>query len=119
DRGADGLGGARGDAGGRRGRLSYAAVQPPSTTYHPPVQKEAASDAMNATSSATSSGRPSRPIGCFATSGSRSDGSESKAALASGVSITPGPTQLIRIPSAAYSSAAERVRPRTPCFEAT
>ena len=35
-----------------------------------------------------------------------------------GVSIVPGQTALIRTPLGAYSSAALRVRPMTPCLEA-
>src|SRR5262249_29767533 len=82
----------------------YQASRPPSTVYEAPVTNEASSEARNATTAATSSGRPMRPIGCApTTSRSASAGSSwlSTYTRICSVSMNPGATQLTRTPSPA------------------
>src|SRR5712691_3984317 len=97
--------------------LLYCATSPPSMLMACPVTNEAASEQSQTTASATSSGAPTRPMGraviCACRAGSR------KALSVIGVWITPGQTQLTRIPCCAYSSAAVLVSPTTPCLLAT
>ena len=65
-----------------------------------------------------SSGRPSRPIGWLFRISFMASGSLASISVTIGVSIVPGHTALTRIPREAYSSAALRVRPMTPCLPA-
>src|SRR6266850_8444615 len=84
-------------------------IVPPSITYSLPVIDEARSDARNATSSATSSGRFGRPSGippsesimrCRAASVLRPVRSAISLTIptAASVSVYPGATELTRIP---------------------
>src|SRR2546426_9424855 len=98
--------------------LFYCAMYPPSTLMACPVTNEAASEQSHTTASAISSGVPTRPIGSLAMMRALRSGSLRPLAVI-GVWITPGQTQLTRIPCCAYSSAAVFVRPTTPCLLAT
>src|SRR5215831_14319607 len=70
------------------------------------------------TASAISSGLPIRPIGSGAIHSSSEIPSLSRTRSVIGVRIAPGQAQLKRIFFAAYSWAAVRVNPTTPCLEA-
>src|SRR6266566_739781 len=96
----------------------YCATYPPSTLMACPVTNEAASEQSHTTASAISSGLPIRPRGSMAMICALRSGSL-QALSVIGVWITPGQTQLTRIPCWAYSSAAVLVRPTTPCLLAT
>src|SRR6266481_5665938 len=98
--------------------LLYCATYPPSTVIVCPVTNEEASEQSQTTASAISSGVPTRPMGSLAMMRALRSGSLKPLAVI-GVWITPGQTQLTRIPWWAYSSAAVLVRPTTPCLLAT
>src|SRR5215216_4068623 len=105
----------------QRVRSQIDAVAPPSTMSAEPVTKDDSSDARNSTQSATSLGFPSRRIGAtsrysvITTSGCSA---RSKNIRVRGVSITPGQTQLARIPRAATSRDRARVNCSTAPFDA-
>src|SRR6266571_6974880 len=73
----------------------------------------------NATKDAISSGLETRPVGFDAGPGSSPWGGAPSRFRYSGVSTLPVTSALTRTPEAAHSSAAERVRPTTPCLAAT
>src|SRR5262249_49724408 len=88
----------------------------PSTGMMAPLTYEARSDARKQASSATSSGRPARPIaGLVASSGYIS---AARPLMPSGERMTPGHTQLARMPTSPYSMAAFLVTATTPAFAA-
>jgi RNA polymerase sigma-70 factor, ECF subfamily len=76
------------------------AVSPPSTVHTAPVTYDASSEARNAITAATSSGRPMRPSGIVASSAARCAASLRHQSFI-GVSVTPGKTPLTRMPTAA------------------
>ena len=82
------------------------------------MQYELASEARNATTSATSSASPIRGIGKPANTAALSTSSNWSPPVI-GVSITPGWTELTRIPAGPSSMAAVLVMPRIAHFEAT
>jgi hypothetical protein len=92
-------------------------VNPPSTASACPTTKLEASLQSQRTAAATSSARPSRPIGCIFRISSMIDGIFATMSWTIGVSIVQGQTALMRMPCAATSSAALLVMPITPCFE--
>src|SRR5712691_12949748 len=98
--------------------LLYCATNPPSTVMVCPVTNDAASEQSHTTASAISSGVPTRPIGSLAMMRALRSGLL-KPLSVMGVWITPGQTQLTRIPCCAYSNAAVFVSPTTPCLLAT
>ena len=84
-------------------------------TSSAPVMYAASSEARKTTSSATSSGVPSRLTSSFAShSASTWPGERSFFWASIGVSITPGCTELTRMFCGASSIAAVFVSPRTP-----
>jgi hypothetical protein len=85
------------------------AVQPPSTATSAPVTKLAASEARNAITSATSSGRPIRPMGCASPKPASISRPLSTTPSRMSVSITPGSTALARMPRLPPSIASTRV----------
>src|SRR5215203_696139 len=72
----------------------------------------------HSTEAAISSGVPSRLMGWLALATSRSSSPLSIMSVTIGVAIVPGQMALIRTPRGAYSRAALRVRPMTPCLVA-
>src|SRR5215204_4140545 len=72
----------------------------------------------HSTEAAISSGVPSRLMGWLALATSRSSSLLSIMSVTIGVAIVPGQMALIRTPRGAYSRAALRVRPMTPCLVA-
>ena len=67
--------------------------------------------------SAISPARPSRPMGMLPHMAARATGSAMTPATI-GVSVGPGPTALMRIPSGAHSSASDRTMPFKPALDA-
>src|ERR1043166_4443584 len=94
------------------------AVPPPSTSRLCPVTKDDLPEHNQRTASATSSARPSRPIGWNWTRSSFFIRNPSASRSTISVSITAGFTALMRIPCAEYSMAPTFVSPMTACFEA-
>jgi hypothetical protein len=93
------------------------AVAPPSTASVAPVTKCASSLSRKATNAATSSGPATRPVGLGAERAARStSGPTPSSSRYSGVSTLPVTRALMRMPSAAWASAAARVSPTTPCL---
>src|SRR5205823_6443711 len=90
-------------------------VLPPSTAMTWPWTKPALPSASRFTTSATSSGLPSRPSGIHA---SRRDFFSSGTWRYISVSIGPGATQLTLTPWVAISRASARVKPITAAFAA-
>src|SRR5439155_11164729 len=88
-------------------------ARPPERSYTAPVENEHSSEDSHATSAATSSGLPTRPIGIFATSMSTV---ERSICWSSSVPITAGATALTRIPWVATSLASALVSPMTPAL---
>jgi RNA polymerase sigma-70 factor, ECF subfamily len=80
--------------------LDQTAVSPPSTVQTAPVTYDASSEARNAITAATSSGRPIRPSGIVASSAARCAASLRHQSFI-GVSVIPGRTPLTRMPAAA------------------
>src|SRR5262249_9084662 len=95
------------------------ATAPPSTDMACPVTKDAASEHSHTTASAISSGFPIRPTGSAAAIRSAMPGRLAVTLSTIGVWITPGHTAFTRTPDLAYSNAAVRVNPTTPCLLAT
>src|SRR5882762_7739365 len=93
------------------------ARNPPSRTSDWPVMKEARSEHIQRTASATSVGLPKRPMGWRPRANLFISGAP-KIRSPMGVSMTAGQTALMRIPLVAFSSAALLVRPMTPCLVA-
>jgi hypothetical protein len=87
----------------------YCAVIPPSMTSSEPVTQDDSSDARNSTPFAMSSAVPSRPMGVRSSSTWRTAGSLKRCSV-SGVSAYPGCTELMRMFSFAYCSAADLVK---------
>lgn len=100
------------------GALVGQTVWPPSTTSAVPVVKAVTSQHSHSTAEPISSGLPSRPTGSSAMSASHPPGRMSPKRRIISVSMMPGQTALMRMPSAAWSRAAERVEPMTPCLAA-
>ena len=97
--------------------IIYCAVKPPSTVNVAPFVKDDASEQSHKTASATSSASPRRLLGLLPTMPSLSNlGKVSMARSTIAVRMTAGQTALTRIPLRAYSTAAERVSPTTPCL---
>jgi len=93
------------------------AVRPPSIPIACATIKDISSDAIDNTAVAISSACARLPIGCasaFRLAISELTSIESSIS----VSTVLGQTALMRMPLPIYSSAAERVRPMTPCFAA-
>src|SRR5260370_38468644 len=86
------------------------AVLPPSTLRTSPVTNEAWSDAIKTIALATSSERPSRPIGTLVTRAASFSAVPLKR-VKQPVSVGPGATQFTRIPDLAISSATALVLP--------
>src|SRR5215471_16394292 len=96
---------------------SYCAVYPPSMTNSLPVTKDASSEARYSTPYAISSVVPMRPRGVRRSRSSRVAGTDRERSVM-GVSITPGCTELHRMPSLAYWVAVDLVNRRTATLEA-
>ena len=96
-------------------RIFYPCKNPPSTQSVCPVIKEASSDARKYTAAATSCGLPIRQSGVSSASASRVS-LECMAFIS--VSMTPGATQLTRIPEGPSSLASAFVKPIRPDFVA-
>src|SRR5215510_1196693 len=94
----------------------YLAVHPPSTNSPLPVTNDAASDARNTTTPASSCGSPQRPIGICATNSLYFTGSSSSVRLSS-VPNGPGQIAFTVTPVPAHSSASTFVRLTTPAFD--
>ena len=94
------------------------AVKPPSTGGATPSTRLAAGLHNQRAAAATSSGRPGRPIGWSRIISFIASGWFSIMSAAMGVSIKPGQTALMRMPSGAESIAALLVSPMTPCLVA-
>src|SRR5262245_18894894 len=88
-------------------------ARPPERSYTAPVLKEHSSEASQATSAATSSGRPTRPMGIFET---RRSTVLRSICWSNSVPITAGATALTRMPRVATSFATALVRPITPAL---
>jgi hypothetical protein len=71
------------------------------------------------TAAAISSARPRRPMGWLAIASATLSSSLAIMSVTIGVSMVPGQMALTRMPRGAYSRAALRVRPMTPCLEAS
>lgn len=65
---------------------------------------------------AISSGSALRPAGVLSAPISANSGCFAITASSMGVRVPPGPIALMRIPEAAHSIPAERVKPATPCL---
>src|SRR5215472_9573533 len=84
-----------------------------------PVMNADSSLRRKATKDAISAGLETRPVGLGAGPGSAPSGGAPTRSRYSGVSTLPVTSALTRAPRPAASSAAERVRPTTPCLAAT
>jgi hypothetical protein len=93
------------------------AVQPPSNGMTCPVICAALSEQGKMTASATSSGSHHRPCGTADNIAASAPGWRALIRSAVGVRTSPGATAFTRIPWVAYCSAADLVRPDTPCLE--
>lgn len=93
-------------------------VCPPSTTRAYPIAKPPRSEQSHSAADAIFSGFPIRPIGSWAITRALPSGVPPEKRSIIGVAMIHGQIALIRMPSAAYSSAADLVMPSTPCFVA-
>jgi hypothetical protein len=87
-------------------------MTPPSTGSATPLTCPESGEQSQNTAAAMSSGSAIRPCGRF--SPVSQSGFASVNAASIGVATRPGHTALTRIPSAAYSTATDRVSPMTP-----
>src|SRR5262249_45234383 len=94
-------------------------VQPPSTGMTCPVTWEAPSEQRKTTTSAASSGSHQRPSGTTDNIAACLSAGSDLIRSVRGVWTNPGATAFTRIPWVAYCSAADLVRPDTPCLLAT
>src|SRR6185295_7818354 len=102
------------------------ASSPPSMPYVAPVMAAACSEARKKHTSATSSARTKRPMGCMLDSARRDSSSErpvvfwmrSAARATMGVSTQPGHTAFTVTPVCASSSARDFVSPTSACLDA-
>ena len=100
----------------KRGTACHRATAPPSTPMACPVTREARSEQSHTAASATSSASPSRPMGMLARIIASTSGFAAIPARSIGVSMLPGQIALILTPAWAFSMAAVRVIPITPCL---
>src|ERR1700732_2833334 len=84
-----------------------------------PVTCDAPSEHTETTTSATSSGSHQRPCGTTDNNAASAPGWAAKYRSVNGVWTSPGATAFTRIPWVANCSAADFVRPDTPCLLAT
>ena len=98
---------------------SYWTTEPPSTAMAWPSTNDAASEHSHAAASPISDGRPRRPSGtpCVIIRSMLASPPMNPSSI--GVRVLPGQMQLMRMFCFAYSSAAARVMPTTPCLLAT
>lgn len=119
-----------GTGAGRPGRGARTLAQAPIRRRRPsgrlaavddhrvPTVNAASSEQSQSTAAAISSGRPMRPTGSCAITAARPSSVSPVKRRIIPVSTMPGQIASMRIPSAAQSSAADRVSPIRPCFVA-